>query len=329
MLSAVGDMICVRDPKDKPKLTDKFFDIGGTSLTAVLTVQAINERWTETGIEAKMTSEAFLEASSLHEVLVSVFCSETKAEYHLRTLKEMGLTFRPLRDDDMDQVIAICLDSFLNREHIIFALQTAEDLPALLEIVWKALMEWKHYSSILVKEGDESNVQGILLGFDCFNNKLLDAMDDPETRKSITPGWMAVFELMADIEERNIGKYHHHDGTPNPSIYEPFYLAVGGWLSTEDKLRCAQLLETENLEIMKRLNLDGIAAINVNPVTQHLAMENGYERYETMQLNSWKRREDGFRPWHKMSDRIYVTFDVLWQKQTPPSTSKKNERMTT
>ncbi len=75
-------------------------------------------------------------------------------------------------------------------------------------------------------------------------------------------------------------------GIPGPHnlAFEPKYLATSRALSYKQNLVVAKALEEAIAEVAKEEGFKAIIGMNTGSVTQHIAMGNGYERLETIQV---------------------------------------------
>jgi len=65
--------------------------------------------------------------------------------------------------------------------------------------------------------------------------------------------------------------------------FEPKYLATSGLLDNKQNLIIVKALEEAIVEVAKREGFQAIIAMNAAIVTQHIAINSGYERVETTQ----------------------------------------------
>ena len=75
-------------------------------------------------------------------------------------------------------------------------------------------------------------------------------------------------------------------GIPGPHnlAFEPKYLATSRALSYKQNLVIVKALEEAIAEVAKEEGFKAIIGMNTGSVTQHVAMDNGYERLETIQV---------------------------------------------
>lgn len=71
---------------------------------------------------------------------------------------------------------------------------------------------------------------------------------------------------------------------PHNLAFEPKYLATSRALSYKQNLIVAKALEEAIAKVAKEEGFKAIIGMNTGSVTQHIAMGNGYERLETIQV---------------------------------------------
>ena len=103
------------------------------------------------------------------------------------------------------------------------------------------------------------------------------------------------------------------DGLKGPQnvAFEPKYLATSRKVDHKQNLVVVKSLETAILEVARREGFKAIVGMNTGTVTQHVAVNNGYARFETIQINTWMNA-NGEKPFGKMPDSAVTTIDVMW-----------------
>jgi len=98
---------------------------------------------------------------------------------------------------------------------------------------------------------------------------------------------------------------------PHNLAFEPKYLATSRDLDFKQNLIIVKALEDATAALAKREGFKAIVGMNTGRVTQHVAINNGYQRFETIQVNSWVNK-DGIRPFAKAADYVVMTIDYMW-----------------
>jgi hypothetical protein len=65
--------------------------------------------------------------------------------------------------------------------------------------------------------------------------------------------------------------------------FEPKYLATSRLLDNKQNLVITKALEEAIVDVAKREGFKAIVGMNTGSVTQHIAVNSGYERFETIQ----------------------------------------------
>ena len=125
-------------------------------------------------------------------------------------------------------------------------------------------------------------------------------------------------ELIAEFVFTNELKVVHHlfpdkEGVKGPHnlAFEPRYLATSRDLDFKQNLVIVKALEEAIATLAKREGFKAIVGMNTGSVTQHVAINNGYQRFETIRINSWVNKA-GVKPFAKAADSVITTVDFLW-----------------
>jgi len=125
-------------------------------------------------------------------------------------------------------------------------------------------------------------------------------------------------ELIAEFVFTNELRVVHHlfpdkEGIKGPHnlAFEPKYLATSRDLDSKLNLAIVKALEEGAGALAKREGFKAIIGLNASRVTQHVANSKGYQRFETIQVNTWVNK-DGIRPFAKAADHVVMTIDYMW-----------------
>ena len=179
---------------------------------------------------------------------------------------------------------------------------TFEESHDFIDQLWDITMTQQELSFVAVSEDDPNEILGVMWGLDHHSHA-----QDPDIN---SPHIKDVIEFVLSVEGKHVKKLFG-ENSPSGTAYEPFYLATKRTLGNQDNLVVAKALEEENVRLAKALGYKVIVGMNTGPVTQHLALTNGYQRLETVPINSWVS-SSGRRPFSDVSDDVVVTIDAFW-----------------
>ncbi|XP_014252851.1 uncharacterized protein LOC106668519 isoform X2 [Cimex lectularius] len=258
-----------------------FYELGGNSLNSVVTISKLKEN----GFFISITD--FITADNLGIVIRKMYKKEEKENFQNGSQSLNKYTLRILEEKDKEIVIGIVADSFYRKSdietHMVPPVKRAEYI-ALLEAVWPYLV--KHRVSI-VALNDSEEIMGASLVFQ---------MDDEPGEIDLHCQIQYVLEFL-DYVEVPI----RDTMLPKSKVLHSFMLGTDQRLTPQENVEITEILESYIVQMGKERGFVGVFTTNTSPLTQQLAVINGFQPLNKYQINQYVA-PDGTRPFKNVPD---------------------------
>merc|ERR1712137_898920 len=272
ILNGIGRTLGLTSRDGKPRLSDDFFAIGGTSINAMYAIAKINA---DPALDQKKISVTeFIGA----EILLDLLSGPPKAE--------PKITIRKMRLSDKNTVVQQTAMSLHEQELLISGWDVSlESCQALSEFLFLAGQKTDFKSSLVAEIDGEVVGQIIVLD---FHVDVIGAI--LQTNPELLEGKHAiVLSIVRDLENAVAAEllpdYPLDQVTPGIAM-NPLLLTTHRTLSPAQNLAVVKAIESQVISQAKAQGYKVIVGMNTSAVTKQIADELGYKTHKIHKLNT-------------------------------------------
>ncbi|XP_076059253.1 beta-alanyl-bioamine nonribosomal peptide synthetase ebony-like isoform X2 [Oratosquilla oratoria] len=268
------------------QLGTNFFDAGGNSLNAVLTVTSLRDLGYHVGMSD------FLRAERLKDVLRKMTRvegegrdpaegSQLQDEHHYVT--------KPLKEEYKERVINILAESFQKKGDLEQWVDTTEeDYKDLLSEAWPELIN-QDLSFVVFRRASDKDLLAVSLNYDLYAEPELECL---------SPAINKIFAFLESCEAPVRQRLPQGVGT----VMHSFMMTTSPRVSPGENVVLIQVMEERNLKMAKEKDYQAVFTTNTSELTQHVCDDLlHYTVLADYQVNLWTA-PDGTQPFAKALD---------------------------
>ncbi|CAL4132029.1 unnamed protein product, partial [Meganyctiphanes norvegica] len=294
LLTTVGRVLGYALQGNKLSMNNGFFQIGGTSLNAVLTVTSLRDLGYHIGIGE------FLKAETFGDVLQKLTPIKVGADDNDKICniddKDDSYTSHYLKETHKDLVKRMVCDSFINKGDLEVLVGVQEqDYQILMDNIYSELV--KQELSFIICRSNSGDVVACSLNFDLYAEPVVD----PPT-KSLA----YILDFLEDVESLVRGRLPEGVG----KVVHSFMMATEKSVGAAENVELIQVMEKENLKMAKNKNFEAVFTTNTSELTQHVCDDLlNYTVLSSNQVNLWTAL-DATQPFKKAPDDMNAVTTV-------------------
>ncbi|ODM89984.1 Mycosubtilin synthase subunit C [Orchesella cincta] len=284
-------------------LDDSFFNIGGSSLNAVVVIVKLRD------IGYFISIPDFTSAQTIREILSRISPKEIEPGTENQENKEYSVS--PLTEKDKNDAVHIISYSFARKGDLeAYVNVPYKDFAYMIKSIWQSIVEKQ--LSFIVRSAINGEPVGVGLNFDIF--------DEPVQWKSKSFGKSMKLQFAPKMAYKmgskiaynslKLGVVESQQKSMLPQgkgkLLHTFMLGVSENVDDSEKVLLIELMEEQNLLIAKENKFEGVFTTNSNPLTQQIGRDlHGYETLNEYQVNKYVA-PDGAKPFELAPDSFKI-----------------------